>query len=206
MSLFGAACLGLMAACAAAAATAPTLRVPLVGDDAKDARVQKYYAGVRERGGQPLNLHRTLANAPALMAGRNAAIRYDATVPRAYRELIIIRSVQLNGGEYEQAQHRPMAMSCGLTRPQVDAIARWRTSRLFDPKQRAVLAYAEGISARTGPSDAVFADMKKHFNDTEIVELTIAATTYAGDAMFTRALRVPLEPTAGDGSSAYGKC
>ena len=201
--------LGTLGVGVAVAADQPPSRVPLVGDDTKDEVVAKFFAAVREKGGQPLNLHRTMANAPAMMQGSSGmayAIRYAASVPRVYRELIIIRSVQQNGGHYEEMQHRPMAMSCGISKEQLDAIAKWRASKLFDPKQRAVLAWADGVNAKTGPSDAAFADMKKFFSDKEIVELTMTATNYAGTAMFTRAMRTPLEPNAGDPANAYGKC
>jgi alkylhydroperoxidase family enzyme len=184
-------------------------RVPLVADDTQDPTVQKFYAAIRAKGATPLNLHRTMANAPKLMQGSSGmayAIRYDATVPRPFRELIIIRSVQLNGGHYEEMQHRPMAMSCGLTQQQVDGISGWRKSTLFDPKQRAVLGWADGLFTKSGPSDARFADLKKFFSDQEIVELTMTATNYAGTAMFTRAMRTPLEPGAGDPANSYGKC
>lgn len=191
------------------AADQPQSRVPLVGDDTTDPAVQAFYANVRKRGGEPLNLHRTMANAPEMMKGSSGmayAIRYDATVPRQFREIAIIRSVQLNGGHYEEAQHRPMAMSCGLTEAQLDAISNWKPSKLFDDKQRAVLAWTDGVMQKTGPSDAEFDTMKKYFSNREIVELTLTATSYAGTAMFTRAMRTPLEPNAGNPDNAYGKC
>jgi alkylhydroperoxidase family enzyme len=191
------------------AADQPPSRVPLVGDDTKDPTVQDFFANVRKRGGEPLNLHRTMANAPAMMKGSSGmayAIRYDATVPRAFREIAIIRAVQLNGGHYEEAQHRPMAMSCGLTHAQLDAIADWKASKLFDDKQRAVLGWTDSVMQKSGPTDAEFATMKNYFSDREIVELTLTATTYAGTAMFSRAMRIPLEPGAGDENNAYGKC
>ena len=49
------------------------------------------------------------------------ALRTAATTPRADRELIILRTAQLVGGEYEYAQHKPMAVSCGMTAAQLDA-------------------------------------------------------------------------------------
>lgn len=176
-------------------------RVPLVADDTRDTVVQKFFSDVRAKGGQPLNLHRALANAPKMLLGSSTiayCVRFDAAVPRVYRELAIIRSVQLNGGHYEEMQHRPMAMSCGLSIEQVDAIDGWRMSTLFDSRQRAVLDWSESLFHEGGPSDAHFADIKKQFSDQEIVELTITATIYAGFALFTQALRTPLDPGAGD--------
>jgi 4-carboxymuconolactone decarboxylase len=42
-------------------------------------------------------------------------------------------------------------------------------------------------------SDEVFADVKKHFNPSEIIELTLTAGFYAMVPRFLNALRVPIE-------------
>jgi alkylhydroperoxidase family enzyme len=51
----------------------------------------------------------------------------------------------------------------------------WRDSKLFSPMERAALEYAERITT-TGQKvdDALFAELKQHFTDAEIVELTAA--------------------------------
>ena len=51
----------------------------------------------------------------------------------------------------------------------------WRTSKLFSPMERVALEYAERITT-TGQKvdDALFAELKKHFSEGQIVELTAA--------------------------------
>jgi alkylhydroperoxidase family enzyme len=51
----------------------------------------------------------------------------------------------------------------------------WRDSKLFSPMERAALEYAERITT-TGQKvdDALFSELKKHFTEAEIVELTAA--------------------------------
>ena len=51
----------------------------------------------------------------------------------------------------------------------------WHDSKLFSPMERAALEYAERITT-TGQKvdDALFAELKKHFTEAEIVELTAA--------------------------------
>ena len=51
----------------------------------------------------------------------------------------------------------------------------WRTSKLFSAMERLALEYAERITT-TGQKvdDALFAELKQHFTDAEIVELTAA--------------------------------
>ena len=51
----------------------------------------------------------------------------------------------------------------------------WRDSKLFSPMERAALEYAERITT-TGQKvdDALFAELKKHFSEAQIIELTAA--------------------------------
>lgn len=51
----------------------------------------------------------------------------------------------------------------------------WRDSKLFSPMERAALEYAERITT-TGQKvdDALFDELKKHFSEAQIVELTAA--------------------------------
>ena len=86
----------------------------------------------------------------------------------------------------------------------MDALSQWRRSPLFSDRQRAVLAYADGMASAKGVDDAAFANLKKHFNDREIVELTVTAAFYSASSQVTRALDVKLEPNAG--KTAYGAC
>ena len=51
----------------------------------------------------------------------------------------------------------------------------WRDSKLFSPMERAALEYGERITT-TGQKvdDTLFSELKKHFTEAEIVELTAA--------------------------------
>ncbi len=192
---------------AAGAASAQEARIPLVPNDTQDPILKPMFDGIHARGGEPLNMRRTVGNAPKLFkayAELAFAIRAQAVVSRADRELIILRSTHNHHGDYEFTQHRPMGVSRGLTQAQVDAIPNWRDSTVFDEKQRAVLAYADGMASAGGVDDATFAALKRFYSPQEIVELTVTAAFYAAAAQVTRSLGVKLEKNAG--TSAYGKC
>ena len=185
-----------------------TSRVEMVGNDPADPGVRAFFAELRAKGHEPINIHRTMAIAPPLMqAARSAAyaVRHDIVAPRDLCELAIIRISQLTGGHYEEAQHRPMAMSCGLSEQQLNEVASWSGSSVFDRRQRAVLAYVDAMAREDGPSDAEFQALRSFLSEREVVEMTFAAAIYAGFSMLTRALRTPLEPNAGDPSNPYGK-
>ena len=54
-------------------------------------------------------------------------------------------------------------------------VASWRTSALFSERERVALEYAERITFTDQKvDDAFFAEVKKHFTEAEIVELTAA--------------------------------
>jgi alkylhydroperoxidase family enzyme len=200
--------LGLLAAFAIGPAVAQQApRVPLVQDDTSDPDAAANLKAIAARGIKPHDIHRVYANAPKLQRRSSAlaqAIRNDATVPRADRELIILRATQLMRGDYQFTQHRTMAISCGMTAEQVDNLPRWRESGLFNDRERAVLAYADGMVGVEGVDDATFAAMKRFFSTKEIVELTMTASYYNGSAQATRALGV--QPEKSPDPSGYGKC
>jgi alkylhydroperoxidase family enzyme len=54
-------------------------------------------------------------------------------------------------------------------------VLNWRDSKLFSPAERVALEYAERITYTARQvDDALFAEVKKHFTEPEIVELTAA--------------------------------
>ena len=182
-------------------------RVPLVAADTTDPIVGPIFKGIQSRGGEPLNMHRAVANSPKIFKSyvdMALALRAGATTPRVDRELIILRTAQLAGGDYEFTQHRPMAVSCGMSAAQLDALGQWRSSSLFSDRQRVILAYADGMGSRGGVDDATFAALKRHFTDPEIVELTVTSAFYGMVSQITRSLDVKLEPNTGQ--TAYGAC
>jgi alkylhydroperoxidase family enzyme len=55
------------------------------------------------------------------------------------------------------------------------AVSTWRDSKLFSAAERAALEYAERITYTDQTvDDAFFAQVKQHFSDAQIVELTAA--------------------------------
>lgn len=186
----------------------PVSRVPQVSDAEAAPAAASIFASIRAAGSEPLTMHRAVANAPELFAAYTAmarSIRRDAHVPRIYRELVILRSLQLENGQYEIDQHINMALSCGITSAQIAALATWRDSGLFDAKQQAALAWADQMATPKGPDDNAYTALTRGFDAREIVELTLTAAFYAMSARTTKALGVVPDPVA-TATSRYGAC
>ena len=145
------------------------------------------------RGGHILNLHLTNAHAPRLAKPRRAfttALRNDCLCPRLDREIAICRAAQIVGCDYEWVQHRPFVIRAGLSEDQADALADWTRHRdLFNPRQIALMTYVDQLCGERGRvTDAVFADMQRHYSPQEIVELTTCATNYYATGLYMKAL------------------
>ena len=175
-------------------------RVPLIQeqDHPELAEVmQKYAAGRR---GKLINIYRMLLNAPALAESwfnHSNTIRWKTTLDGRLREIVIIRMGHLAGSQYVLRQHVPsLALADGLTLEECDALADWRATKLFSEKERAVLAYTDTMTRDIKVPDAVFAEVKKHFDNRQIVELTVLIGTYNMNARVLTALELDLEPLA----------
>ncbi len=70
---------------------------------------------------------------------------------------------------------------------------------LFDLRERAALAYAEAMTLSTSVADEVFADVGRHFDDREIVELSVLIGTYIMHNRVMKALAIDLEPEGNRG-------
>lgn len=155
---------------------------------------------LEELWGSPPNLYRALANHPPLVAAWTEfarAIRYESRTPRPLRELVILRGAQLMKSEYEWAQHLKMARKAGVKEEQIRDLSSWRASSHFDAKEKAALALAEEVT-NGKVSDAVHAEVLKHFDRQDFVELSLTAAFYAMVGRMLDAMEVQLEPDARD--------
>jgi alkylhydroperoxidase family enzyme len=155
------------------------------------------------RRGGLLNVYKLLLHSPALAQtwfDHNGAVRWKTELSGRLREIVIIRIAHLNGIDYVLAQHVPgLALAEGLTLAECDALIDWRAAGLFDARERAALAYAEAMTMTTSVPDEVFAEVRRHFNDREIVELSVLIGTYIMHNRVMKALAIDLEPEANRG-------
>lgn len=151
---------------------------------------------VAERG-TLLHLYRMLLHSPPVAAGwlrYLTAIRQECALPGAIRELVIMRVAALNGASYEADVHAPIALKEGLSQAQLDALADWERSSLFDARQRAVLAYADAMTCQVQVPDAIFAAVRAELDDDRLlVELTATVAAYNMVSRFLEALQLHIE-------------
>lgn len=150
----------------------------------------------KKRNGRLLNLYRALLNSPRLTEGwlhLFTAIRRQGKLAPEYRELAVMATAILTRCRYVYRTHRKEALECGLKPAQLARLPHWKGSALYDEKQRAVLAYAEAMTRSIQVSGLVFREVRRQFDDQEIVELTATIGGYNLVSRFLEALRVELD-------------
>ena len=92
------------------------------------------------------------------------------------RALIELRISQINGCAFCLDMHANEARRLGETQQRLDCVAAFREAPFFSARERATLAWAEALTHVSGTRapDDVYAEVKKHFTDKELVDLTAA--------------------------------
>jgi len=132
---------------------------------------------LRDRGNVP-NFFRTMAHRPAIfetMIAHFEAILNTGTVPKALKELVIVRTSQLNCTEYCLASHTKIARSLGWTDEQIAALHHAEESTLFTPAEKAAIDLAEKMTVDAHSyTDEDFTWLREFYSEGEVVELVAA--------------------------------
>jgi AhpD family alkylhydroperoxidase len=91
------------------------------------------------------------------------------------KELIKIRSSQLNGCAYCIEMHTTAARKSGETESRIYALNGWRESPLFSDSEKALLALTEEVTfiGKEGLTEQTFQWARKHFSDDFIMQAII---------------------------------
>lgn len=124
-------------------------------------------------------------------------LRAAATLPKRYLELAIVAVSQVNACDYCVAHHKPFLAVEGVSPVGVDRLLDYRDHRELDLVDRLVVEYA--IAATEQPNrlpDSLFARLRQHFTEAQIVELTLRITLCGFFNKFNDALQIDKEPEA----------
>lgn len=168
------------------------MRLPYVANPVPTANAVE--AGIVERsiarrgavGLKALDL--TLLHSPPVTDGWNSFytnIRQRTTLADDIREIAICRVAVLTKVEYEWYHHAPLARHAGVDVEVLRADGQGLTA-----KQMAVMRYTDAMTRDIEVPDAVVAELRKHFNDREVVEITITVAAYNCTSRFLVALDV----------------
>ena len=125
----------------------------------------------------------------ALLYG--AIDRKSSPIPPPLRSLLTVRVSQLNGCRFCVDLNSATLLKRGVAVEKVAALAAWQASNLFDARERIALAYAEAVTLpERGVDDDLMSQLKRHFTDDAIVELTALIAFQNMSSKFNSALAV----------------
>jgi uncharacterized peroxidase-related enzyme len=157
-----------------------------------------------QRGNVP-NMFRVMAHRPEIFATMQAhfgAVLNTGTVSTKLKELIIVRTSQVNETPYCLASHTILAMGLGWSDDQLAHLADWSRRDDFTPSEKAALRLAETVTRDAhAVTDEQFVELRRFYSEGEIVELLCAIGLFNYFNRFNNALK--MEPTKpGEGGSA----
>lgn len=121
------------------------------------------------------------AGAMQAMMGLEGHIRKSGLEP-ALLELVKMRASQINGCAYCIDMHSKDARAHGESEQRLYALSAWRETPFFTDRERAALAWTEAMTLvnQGHVPDEVFNEVRPHFTDAELINLSLAVVTING--------------------------
>src|SRR5947208_12338386 len=128
-------------------------------------------------------------------------LKYAKAAPRGYRamaafqnfvddfgleplllELVKMRASQINGCAYCIDMHSQDARAMGESEQRLYELDAWRETPFYSERERAALLWAEELTliSQGHASDAVYEEVRQHFSEEELVNLTLAIVAING--------------------------
>jgi uncharacterized peroxidase-related enzyme len=154
-----------------------------------------------QRGNVP-NMFRVMAHRPEIFATMQAhfgAVLNTGTVSTKLKELIIVRTSQVNDTPYCLASHAILAKGLGWSDDQLNHLAEWSKRNDFTPAEKAAIRLAETVTRDAHEvTDEQYAELRTYYSEGEIVELLCAIGLFNYFNRFNNALQMqPTKPGEG---------
>jgi uncharacterized peroxidase-related enzyme len=172
-------------------------RIPTIAYEQADPAAQEIFDHYKKERGNVPNMFRTVAYRPEIlrtMIAHFRAVMETGTVGVKLKELVIVRTSQINHCEYCLASHSQLARRHGWSEEQIAGLADFRNRPDFSPREKAALELAERESLNAnGVDDEFWAELRRHFEEGEIIELAAAIGLFNYFNRFNNSLK--MEPT-----------
>lgn len=140
-----------------------------------------------------IDSRRVFPQAVRAMSGLEAAVQ-ESSLESELLELVKMRASQLNGCAYCLDTHSKDARASGEQEQRLYVLSAWREAPFYSDRERAALGWCEALTLLPsgGAPDDVFDELARHFDEEEIVALTLAIVAINGWNRFAVGLRSPV--------------
>jgi AhpD family alkylhydroperoxidase len=152
------------------------------------------YGVMRRRFGKVLSPFKVWAYRPAItlgLAGLAQAVEHSKAVAPRTKNLASVRAAQLVGCSFCIDIGSAIAVRLGVSEETLAALDSYDENPLFTPAERAAIRYAEEMTRTpVEVSDELFAELRRHFDDRALVDLTAAIALENLHARFNWAFQI----------------
>lgn len=118
--------------------------------------------------------------------------RKSSAIEPQRRSLLTVRVSQINWCEFCVDMNSATLMKRGCSLEKVEQLPIWRESPLFDKRERVALEYTEAMTCSDQKvSGELMNQVKNHFSDDSLVELTALIAYQNMSSKFNSALAIP---------------
>jgi uncharacterized peroxidase-related enzyme len=177
-------------------------------DQVSPSLVTIYDRYLQDRGNVP-NMFRTMAHRPEIfetIIAHMEAVLNTGTLPKALKELVIVRTSQLNRTPYCLASHTTIARKLGWTDTQIEALPNAVESEEFTEREKVAIHLAEVMTLDAHAySAADFSRLRNFYSEGEVVELMAAIGLFNYFNRFTDLLEMePTQPATAEELATIG--
>lgn len=142
-----------------------------------------------------LNFKQVSPDAFKAMMGIEAYV-HQCGLEHSLLELVKTRVSQINGCAHCLDMHTKDARALGESEQRLYLLSAWREAPFYTGRERAALAWAEAVTRIDlgEVADEVYDEARRHFNEKELVDLTLAIVGING----WNRLNVPFRSEVGD--------
>ena len=174
----------------------------LTRKDVDPKLVPVYDRFLHERGNVPY-FFRTVAHRPEIMltmADHMKAVLSTGTLSTKLKELVVVRTSQLNCTGYCLASHSALALKFGWASEHLEALKHWQDSSLFSDAEKAAIHLAEVMTLHSHDyTEADMAHLRSFYSEGEVVELMAAIGLFNYFNRFNNMLQMePTQPATAD--------
>jgi AhpD family alkylhydroperoxidase len=173
-------------------------RLPyLTREDLPEAERAIFDNLVEERKTPVGNIFRILAHTPNLLRrflALGGELRNGTALDPKLRELALVTVGRLTGADYEFTHHWNLARRVGVSREQLEHLADFETSPLFNEQERIVMRYALEATVNVSVSEATFEALHKSLDTRRLMEVIQNVAFYNMVVRILVPLQVEVEP------------
>jgi alkylhydroperoxidase family enzyme len=173
-------------------------RVPYLNrEDLPEADREIFDRLVDERKTPVGNIFRTLAHTPNLLRrflALGGELRNGTALDPKLRELALMTVGRLTNAEYEFTHHWNLSLRVGVRHEQLEHLAEFEKSPVFNAQERAVMRYAAEATQNVTVNDATFAALREFLDTRRMMELVQNVAFYNMVVRVLVPLGVEVEP------------